>query len=87
MERKRRHSVHGGVCGGQGRSTRKDRKKGKASDKKQGGMGMTFIYIYMKRRYGNEKVFTRPDGLRGNAETAISCRRPEPAGKKKYVYR
>ena len=28
----------------------------------------------IKRRGRNENVFARPDGLRENAETAISCR-------------
>ena len=30
----------------------------------------------------NENVFARPNGLRRNAETAISCRRPRPARRK-----
>ena len=32
-----------------------------------------------------ENVFTRPIGLRENAETAISCRGPGPARTKKEV--
>ena len=41
----------------------------------------------VKRRDRNEKnVFTRPNGLRENAENAISCRGPGPARKKKRVY-
>ena len=39
-----------------------------------------------KRRNRNENVFARPNGLRENAETAISRRGPEPARKKKEVY-
>ena len=31
-------------------------------------------------------MFTRSNGLRGNAETAISCRRAGPASKKNEVY-
>ena len=33
------------------------------------------------RRDRNENVFARPNGLRENAETAISCRGPGPARK------
>ena len=33
----------------------------------------------------NENVFARPDGQREDAETAISCRRPGPARKKRYT--
>ena len=40
----------------------------------------------VKRRNRNENVFARPNGLRENAETAISCRRHGPARKKKEVY-
>ena len=36
----------------------------------------------VKRRNRNENVFARPDGLRANAETAISCRGHGPARKK-----
>ena len=36
----------------------------------------------VKRRNGDENVFARPNGLRENAETAISCRGPGPARKK-----
>ena len=38
-----------------------------------------------KRRDGNENNFARPNGLRENAETAVSCRGPGPARKKKKV--
>ena len=34
----------------------------------------------------NENVFARPNGLRKNAETAISGRGPRPAREKKEVY-
>ena len=37
-------------------------------------------------RNRNENVTARPDGLREIAETALSCRRPGPARKKKEVY-
>ena len=37
----------------------------------------------VERRDRNENVFARPDGLRENAETAISRRGPGPARKKK----
>ena len=37
----------------------------------------------VKRRKRNENVFARPDGLRENAETAISGRGPGLARKKK----
>ena len=39
----------------------------------------------VKRRNRNENVFARPNGLRKNAETAISRRGPGPARKKKEV--
>ena len=35
--------------------------------------------LEVKRRHRNENVFARPNGLRENAETAISCRRSGPA--------
>ena len=39
------------------------------------------------KRDRKENVFARPNhGLRENAETAISCRGPGPARKKKKVY-
>ena len=38
------------------------------------------------QRCGNENVFARPNGLRENAETVISCREPGPARTKKEVY-
>ena len=70
----------------QDRSRRKDGNKGKASVKKQGGIGETHRDIPgtgVKRRDMNEHVFPRPDGLRENAETAISCREPGPAERRK----
>ena len=39
----------------------------------------------IKRRDFNETVVARPNGLRDNAETAILCRGPGHARKKKYV--
>ena len=39
----------------------------------------------VKRRNRNENVFARPNGLRENAETAISCRGPGATRKKKEV--
>ena len=48
-----------------------------------------YLDIYMgliKRRNRNENVFARPNGLREYPETAISCRGPGPARKKKEVY-
>ena len=38
------------------------------------------------RSYRNEIVFARPNGLRENADTAISGSGPGPARKKKEVY-
>ena len=40
----------------------------------------------VKRRNRNENVFARPNRLRENPETAISCRGPGPAKKRKEVY-
>ena len=39
----------------------------------------------VKRRNTNENVSARPNGLRENAETVISCRGPGPARKKRYT--
>ena len=44
------------------------------------------FYGFFKRRNRNEHVFARPNRLRENAETVISCREPGPARKKKEVY-
>ena len=78
--------VHREVWGVQDRSQRKDRNKGKASAKKQGEGGGTLRDLRgVKRRNRNESVLARHDGLRENAETAISCRGPGPARKKKEV--
>ena len=71
----------------QDRSSRNNRKKGKASAKKQREIVETLkIYTGVQRRDMNENVFARPIALRENAETAISCRGPEPARKTKEVY-
>ena len=60
--------------------------KGKASAKKQGeGGGTLRDRRRVKRRNRNENVFARPNGLRDNAEAAISCRGPGPARKKRYT--
>ena len=54
--------------------TRGERKKGKASAKKQGGIGETLRALRgVERRIMNENVFARPNGLRENAKTATSC--------------
>ena len=61
----------------QGRNRRKDERKGKASAKELliGGIGKTFKDIRgIERRIRSENIFARPNGLRDNAETAISCR-------------
>ena len=79
--------MHREVWGVQDRSKRKDRNKGKASAKKQGERGGTLErHTAVKRRNRNENVFTRPNGLRENAESAMSCRGPGRATKKKQVY-
>ena len=71
----------GGV---QDRSEGKDRNKEKASAKKQGERGGTLRDSRgVTRRNRNENVFARPNGLRENAETAISCRGRGPARKNK----
>ena len=43
------------------------------------------IYGRLREEIGMEIYFVRPSGLRENAETAISCREPEPARKKRYT--
>ena len=83
----RRGTVHREVCGIQEIKKRKDRNKGQASAKKQGEGGGTLRDLRgIRRRNRNQNVFARPYGLRENAETAISCRGPGPARKKKEVY-
>ena len=58
-----------------GRSRRKGRKKGKAGAKKQGGLRKRLRGIRgIEQRNICENVVARPNGLRENAETAISCR-------------
>ena len=41
----------------------------------------------VEERYWNENLFARPNGIRGKAETAISCTGPGPTRKKKEIYR
>ena len=65
------YTVHRKVCGVQYRSKRKDRNKGKASAEKQGERGVTLKRFTGRNR--NENVFAWLNGLRENAETAISC--------------
>ena len=82
----RRDTVHTEVCGVQDRSKTKCSNKGKASAKTQGERGRTLRDLRgVKRRNRNENVSARPKGLREKAETAISCRAPGPARKKKEV--
>ena len=89
MERYRRKprrdtAVHREVCGVQDTRKRKDRHKRTASTKKQGEGGGTLRDLRgVQRRDRNENVFARPNGLSENVETAISCRGPGPARKKK----
>ena len=67
----------------QDRGRRTDRKKGKASTDKRGGIGETLGDIRgIKQRDSNENVFARPN-VRDNAETVISCGGPGSARKKK----
>ena len=57
----RRYTAHVEVEGVQDISQRRDRKKGKASVKEDGGRGITFRYIReVKRRDRYENVFVRP---------------------------
>ena len=58
----------------------------KASAKKQAEKGGTPTRR-VERRYRNENVFARPNGLRENAETTILSKGPQPSRKKKEVYR
>ena len=53
--------------------------------KKQGEGGGTLIDFRGVKRNRIEDLLARPNGLRENAETAISCRGPGPARKKKEV--
>ena len=55
--------------------------------KKQGEGGGTLTDLRaVKSRNRNQNAFARPNGLRENAETAISCRGPGAARTKKEVY-
>ena len=82
----RRDTVHREICGVQDRNKRNYRDKGKASAKKLSEGGRTLRDLRgVKRRNGNENVFARLNGLRENAETAISRRGPGPARKKRYT--
>ena len=67
----------------QDRSRRKDRREGKSSAKTRGEIR---DIRGVKRSDRNENVFARPNGLRENAEIAVSCRGPGPARRKKEVY-
>ena len=84
----RRSTVHEEVCGVQDRRKRKDRKKGKAALKKK-AEGEEHLEISgireVKRRDWDEHVLTRHNGLRENAQAAISCRGPGPAKNKRYL--
>ena len=83
----RRYTIHTEVCGVQDRSESKGISQGKASAKKQGMEGGALRDLRgVQRRNRNENVCARPNGLRENAETAISGRGPGPARKKKEVY-
>ena len=65
---------------------KQDRKKGKASGKNECERGGTRTDIQgVKKRHRIENVLARPNGPRDNAETAISCRGPGPARKKKEI--
>ena len=70
-----------------GAKERKEIRERKASAKEQGKRGGTLQDSRrVRRRNRNENVSARPNGLRDNAETVISCREPGPARKKKEVY-
>ena len=82
----RRDDVRREVWEVQGRRRRRDRKMGKASAKKQGEIGGARRDVRgVELRDRNENVFARPNGLRENAETALSCGGSGPARKKKEV--
>ena len=71
----------------QDRSKIQDRNKEKASAKKRGKGGGALRDLWgVTGRSRNENVCARPNGLRENAETAISCMGPGPARKEKEVY-
>ena len=73
--RKPRDDVRREVWEVQGRSRRRDRKKRKASAKKQGEIGETLEKTRgIKRRDRNENVVARPNGLHENAVTVFLCR-------------
>ena len=64
-----------------------DRSKIKASAKKQAEREKTLGEIRgVEGIYWNKNVSARPNGLREEAETSISCRGPEPTRKKKDIY-
>ena len=59
---------------------KKDRTKGKANAKTQGG-GTLERFTGVKARNRNENAFARANGLHESAETAVSCRGSRPARK------
>ena len=59
---------------------RMDRRETRALNKVEGEDHLEIGEL--KRRDWNENVIVRPEGLREDAETAISCRGPGPARKK-----
>ena len=81
----RKYTVNREVCGAQYRSRRKDRNRERLALRNK-VKEEEHLEIYGGLRYRNENVFARPNGLRENADSAISCRGPGPARKKKEVY-
>ena len=80
-------AVHREVCGVQDKSKTKDRNRGRlALRNKVKEEKHLEVYGGVKIKNRNENVFAGPNGLRKNAETAISCRGPGPAIKKKEAY-
>ena len=85
--KRRRHTVRREAWGVQDRNERKDRGQGKVSGRRKvDEEGHLKMYGVGYNKDRNENVVSRPSGLRTYTETALSCRRPRPARRKKEVH-
>ena len=81
MRKPRRFYVHREVWGIRDRSKKYERKRQTRALKNEVEEEEHLQTYGGLRKDRNENIFARPNGLRENAETAISCRGPGPARK------
>ena len=86
MRKPRRFYVHREVWGIRDRSKKYERKRQTRALKNEVEEEEHLQTYGGLRKDRNENIFARPNGLCENAETAISCRGPGPAGKNTEVY-